>query len=214
MGMRGRLHLVRWAQGLAIFLAATPLVWADKTHDDSAQLDPDAIIARLEQRIRQTPDLLADVEVDLERLRTVMQTLEGRVEEARLESARAYARMASYTATVLVRELKKVSASARVLAMTRQTGRTEEVERYEGRHQSLLKSIDRIAAQYADLIAHLSEIEADLVQAGFDEYEQHLVAEGFADQIKVHRIVIRHLDQYDDDAGADLKQWKSDLQSL
>ena len=212
--MRGRRYLCRRAQGLAIFLAGAPFVCADKAPDDSARLDTEAIIAQLEQRIRVQPELLADVEIDLDQLRTAIRSLEDDVEAARLESARAYARMASYTATILVRELKKVSASARVLAMTRQTGRTEEVERYEGRHESLLESIDHITAQYADLVARLDTMEDAAVKAGFDGYEQFLISDGLADQIKVHQIVIQHLEQFDEATGADLEQWRSDLQSL
>lgn len=212
--MWGRLYLRRRAQGLAIFLAAAPLVVADATADDSVQMDPEAILARLEQRIRQLPDLPADVEIELDRLRTAVASLEHGAEEARLESARAYARMASYTATILVRELKKVSASARVLAMTRQTGRTEEVERYEGRHNLLLESIDHIAAQYADLVARLDTMRDADVKAGFEDYEQLLISNGLADEIKVQRVVIRHLEQYDAATGADLDKVKTDLQSL
>lgn len=130
------------------------------------------------------------------------------------EMAMAFVRMASYTAWLVHTESRKVPASRRLIQLTRTTGRTEEVERYEQRHEALLANINAAANQYALALSALARLEGALVDAGFAQYELQLVEMGLVEQIRLNHLVRAHVGEYARIGEADLPKWKHELEQL
>jgi chromosome segregation ATPase len=205
-----RCRIQLWHGALvALFAAGTSL-----GGEPSIPTDPTAILRGLVEQIQALPEPPARLLQDLATLEETVGKLVANLADAQRSEAEAYARMASWTGAILSRELKKVTASARLIEITEQTGRTEEVARYRDRHQRLLDSIADTAAHYASIVRHLGTLNPELVAFGFDQYRKHLIGKELASQLGVHRVVRNQVEQFARSGTADLDAWQTELESL
>lgn len=176
--------------------------------------DPAALMDALEAEIRALPaPSPATLRERTDALRAALEQLQARVDDAEQTAAAAYARMASYTGAMLSREQKKVMTSRRLVEITRKTGRTTEVERYQARHQMLLDTIDRISRHYGKMVEELSRMDPARVEAGFRAYETYLIEEGLAEQILVQQAVEKHVRECRASGEPAIEVWKEELGS-
>lgn len=152
--------------------------------------------------------------IDLAVVESAYRDATNRLATVGREAAAAQVRMASHTGAILRRELKKVSASSRLVEMTRKTGRREETERYERRHAMLLEAIGKIAEEYQLMVRDLCGTRREWVDQGFAVYEARLVELEVADAIKVNHQVKAHYHAKCDGEGESLDQWKKELEEL
>lgn len=141
-------------------------------------------------------------------------SLRNEVNAAQHASCLAFVKMASYTAWLVHIESRKIPASLRLIQMTRASGRTEEVERYEQRHKTLLENIDAAAHQYAVALSELIKLGPALIDDTFRQYETQLVELGLAEQIRLNQIVRTHVENYARGGEPALAQWKEELEEL
>ena len=151
---------------------------------------------------------------DLKKIESALNEAISQLAMAQQDAALARTRMASHTGAILSRELKKVSTSARLVELTRKTGRTEEVARYERRHELLLATIDEIAVEYQSMIEDLCGMQRDLVDQAFAACASRLVDLQAADRIQVHNLVQRHYQGCLSENVSSIDQWKEELEDL
>ena len=147
----------------------------------------------------------------MKELRAAVVELSAEAEAARQWAAGAQARLASHTGAYLSREVGKLAPSQRLVEMTRSTGRSSEVARYENRHRMLEESIDGAMLEYEAMIRELCTMSDERVQRGFAEYEGMLIDWGMAEQIRIHQVVKRQYEEYRKAGEADREQWKKEL---
>lgn len=166
----------------------------------------ESAVERLRGVVGDSPDLVL--------IESAYADVTHRLAAAEMDAARARTRMASHTGAILSRELKKVHTSARLVEMTRKTGRSEEVARYQRRHEMLLAAIDQIAVDYQSMIDDLCAMNREHVERGFADCAERLVALEVADQIQVNNLVKAHYEHRCRDPGASLEQWRQELEKL
>lgn len=216
-----RHHFPLWV-GLLLALAVWPAVSRSETVKPdpqpagiSASLDrADAAWADLVRRIDRTTDNSAELNPAVQQMNEALVDLRKKVATAENEAALAFVKMASYTAWLIHTESRKVPASRRLIQITRATGRSEEVERYQQRHEALLANIEAAANQYLLSVSTLARLDDGLVDGGFTHYEAQLVELGLAEQIRLNHLVRAHVDEYARNADADLQEWQFELEQL
>lgn len=210
------------AAALAVWLLATPtLLQAEKPQ---AAPDPLAIVEALDRADAawvELQSLLGQEAGDTEAIQPAAQQLDEalsllrqQIGAAQEEATLAFVKLASHTAWLIHTESRKVPASRRLIQMTRTTGRTEEIERYQQRHQVLLANIDAAASQYQLSLSTLVRLDRHLVDRGFAQYEAQLVELGLVEQIRLNHLVREHLDEYARTAEPDLAKWRRELEQL
>lgn len=216
-----RHHFPLWV-GLLLALPVWPAVSRSETVKPdpqpagiSASLDrADAAWADLVRRIDRTVEDSAELNPAVQQMSEALADLRMKVAAAENEAALAFVKMASYTAWLIHTESRKVPASRRLIQITRATGRSEEVERYQQRHEALLANIEAAANQYLLSVSTLARLDDGLVDAGFAQYEAQLVELGLAEQIRLNHLVREQVNEYARNAAADLEQWKRELEQL
>jgi hypothetical protein len=100
-----------------------------------------------------------------------------------------------------------------VIELTKQAGGSQaELDIYSDRHARLLENIEGASAQYGLIVAELGKLAPATVRQGFEQYEQHLVRLGAAEQLKVNGIVLKHYEQYAQARRLDMETWMQELQ--
>jgi hypothetical protein len=168
----------------------------------------------LEEQLRKAGALSASSAQQLGDLRDLLERIEQRLAASRERSARAWVKMACYTAWIVSRESGKKPASLRLIQITRATGGTGEVQRYQERHEMLLRNIQDAASRYGAILSELGRLPEEAVARGFDLHEQDLANGGMAEQIKVNHLVRKHWQRYGTENRADPERWVSELEEL
>lgn len=168
-------------------------------------------LGRLEQEVTRTGAATPDALAQLGLLKASFGDIEAVIRKAEQESAAAWTRMASFTAWFLSRELRKQADSEALLASAKTGGDADEIELFEQRHANLLANIRDASSQYGLVMQELGKIGPEQVRRGFALYEAHLVRLGVADQIKMHRIVVRQYEEYARDQRLNMEEWKARL---
>lgn len=150
----------------------------------------------------------------LKALRVAVDEAATEARDARFLAAAAQARLASYTGAYLSRELGKLGPSERLIRMTRTTGRSSEVARYENRHRMLEEAIDRALKEYGLMLGDLCAMEDETVRQGFRAHEERLIEQGLADQIRIQQEVEQHYQAYREAGSPDAARWKEELSGL
>lgn len=157
---------------------------------------------------------LATFQDDLVRLDETAREAAALLEQAEVDAAGAWVKMACYTAWIVSRESKKKAASLRLIELTRATGRAGEVERYQARHEMVLDTIQDATERYAAILSELEEFSDPAVEKGFTRHEQDLIKEGLAERIRVLNTVRKHRAQLPGDDKDLVTAWQRDLEEL
>jgi hypothetical protein len=168
-------------------------------------------LGRLEQEVTKTGAATPDALAQLGLLKASFGDIEAVIRKAEQESSAAWTRMASFTAWFLSRELRKQVDSEGLLASAKTGGDADEIEIFETRHANLLANIRDATSQYGLVMQELGKLAPEQVRRGFGLYEAHLVRLGVADQIKMHRIVVRQYEEYARDQRLNMEAWKARL---
>jgi hypothetical protein len=199
-----------------IFVYCASATWGagGPSAGEQDRVSPAGLMDALEADIRALPVPPETLVQHAEAVRTALLELEQRAAAAEKASAFAYARMASYTGAMLSREQKKVTTSSRLIEITKRTGRSGEVERYQDRHKMLLATIERMSRHYDQVIEQLAALDPVLVEAGFRAHEEFLIEEGLAEQILVQQKVEEHVRARRSTGVSHLDEWIMELSSL
>ena len=163
---------------------------------------------RLEAEVRKAPNPSADALAQLGLLKASFGDIGAVLGKAERDSAAAWSRMASFTAWFLSRELRKQPDSEALIASAKATGDADEVEQYQERHARLLANIRDASSQYGLVMQELGKISPAAANLGFDQYEQHLVKLGLAEQIQLHRLVVAQYAEFFREKRLNLEAWK------
>lgn len=143
-----------------------------------------------------------------------LQSLQEALHLAETQSADTMVRFALFAAWVVHRESKKVPSSQRLIQLTKSTGRTEEVERYERRHALLMANIDAATQQYTEAVRSMRQIHRETAEAALRQLEADLIEQGMVENIRVCQLVTRHVQQYLDSGQANGADWQKEFEAL
>ena len=194
-------------------------VWVSIAFTSSAAdpVPPDEITTvfrRMKASLSASTVLPRQIQSDLSFIESAYGSLTNRLASAEMAAARATTRMTSHIGATLCKELKKVHPSLRLIEMTRRSGRAEEIERYQMRHQTLVDMIDRTAVEYQRMIRELCQLQPEQVRTGFEDYQMQLASMNLTEQIKVNHLVKQHYEECCQIGEANVETWKKELGQL
>ena len=143
-----------------------------------------------------------------------LEALQQALHMAETQSADTMVRFALFAAWVVHRESKKVPSSQRLIQITKSTGRTEEIQRYERRHAVLIANIEAATQQYTEAVHSLSLIDRGTAEAALKQVEVDLIEQGMVENIRVCQLVAKHVQQYLDSGQANGVDWKNEFEAL
>lgn len=134
--------------------------------------------------------------------------------QADLDSAFAWAKIASERGFFVYRELKKAPTLERLMAIAEKAKRTRMVEKYKERQMELKANVNGALATYSDSLRQLTSIDAEAVEAGFEKYLKFLLEHNAAAQISVLKGVRNHFKAFTKSQRADKDLWLKDFTDM
>ena len=171
-------------------------------------------LERLEKEITKSGAATPDAVAQLGLLKASFGDIESVIRKGEQDSAEAWTRVASFTAMFLSREMRKQADSAALLASARAGGDADEIEQFERLEANLKANIRDADERYVLCMQELGKLAPAQVKRGFSLYEAHLVKKGVADQIQIHRAVVRQYGEYALDKRLNLEAWKAEFEKL
>lgn len=140
--------------------------------------------------------------------------LQQAVNEAEVSAASATVRYASFAAWVVHRESKKVPASRRLIQITKSTGRSEEVDRYEKRHTLLEANINAAMQQYLAAIDSMRLFTQVAIHQALEKTKQELIEQGMVENIQVQQVVAAQVREFLAEDSTKSDEWLQQLKTL
>ena len=144
-------------------------------------------------------------------LKASLGDIEFILRQADLDSAYAWAKIASERGFFLFRELRKLPLMEKAMDIAEKSKRETMVARYKERLAELHENIQGALSTYSESFRQLQKA-GEAAGAGFEKYEKFLTERQAREQIKVLGLVRKHYAAFEKGGRADPEGWRTDFQ--